>query len=146
MALSSYNSKFWTAYDFIHNLQMYEVAGRGAHPPVALFLHSELWALAKTSEETTDLVSLRPSGSTWPFWGTEFCKRKLQMTGLRMIKQALVEWVRFILKPGDLEGRWELVVRKPPERTSSRTQASLKLRTHGAHQHMEWQELLISHI
>ena len=28
-------------------------------------------------------------------------------------KYALVEWVHIIQKPGDLEGRWELVVRKP---------------------------------
>ena len=47
------------------------------HTPVAPCSHTELWALAKTWEETTDPVSLWPSGSTWPFWGTEFCKRKL---------------------------------------------------------------------
>lgn len=46
-------------------------------------------------------------GSTWPFWGTEFCKRKLQMTGLRVISWVLVEWVCIILKPGDLEDRWD---------------------------------------
>ena len=47
------------------------------HTPVAPCSQTELWALAKTWEETTDPVSLWPSGSTWPFWGTEFCKRKL---------------------------------------------------------------------